>query len=245
MKDEGRSNAGTGERCQVRGVREFPLSPSTYHPSPITGLTLVELLVTTSLMALVGGTAVSALVGGVRVWQRALQVGMHEETILVAGRRMDRDLHNLRRCALVPVEGAYDRFSFAGADRQNHDDPSALLEIGRVGYFLRSRDHVLCRSFVPYRLMHGVRLTDQCQPVLEGVQRMRVRYYGTDSERGALRWSEHWKEAEPPLAVQIELGVAPERGAVSSHTFVVSLTTHQRSPEAVAAEAAEAAVHAP
>ena len=61
------SNAGIGERCQVRGVREFPLSPSTYHLSPITGLTLVEILISVALLASAAVLVMQALAKGAYV----------------------------------------------------------------------------------------------------------------------------------------------------------------------------------
>jgi prepilin-type N-terminal cleavage/methylation domain-containing protein len=186
------------------------------------GFTLVELLVTTSLMALVGGAAVSALAGGVKVWQRAVELGTHEEAALMAFRWMERDLHHLRPFALVPFAGAHDRCSFASVDREDRDAESQE-EIGRVGYFLQGRSHLLCRSFVPYRLMRGTRLTERCQPVLEGVTHVRFRYLGAPSGPGAGGWVGRWDADEPPLAVRIELSVQAGKREESHHAAVVSL----------------------
>ena len=226
MKNE----QGARGKGQGAGVFHESHAPRPTSHAPTRGLTLVELLVTTSLMALVGGAAVSALAGGVRVWERAKALGTQEESVLVAARWIERDLHNVRHSTLVPFEGMYNSWSFGIADRRNRDDAQAPKELGRVGYFLQSHEHVLCRSFVPYQLMHEARLGSHCQSVLEGVSTIRVKYYGVDPERGSLGWSEHWKAVAPPLAVRVDVDPMGRTQEAPKHTFVISLALHQPSP---------------
>ena len=185
------------------------------------GFTLVELLVTTSLMALVGGAMVAALAGGMSVWERASQMGTGQQASLIAFEWMRRDLSNARRFHPVPFEGAYDRYTFAAAERAAVDVPMPQ-EIGRLGYFLDERRHVLCRSFVPYRLMRGERLTDRCQAVLEDVARVRFGYFGTQEKGGEPEWSGHWDVEGEPLAVKLELVVQSGRQPPATHTMVIA-----------------------
>ena len=105
------------------------------------GFTLLELLVTTSLMALVGGATVASLGGGIRVWERTVKFGSRQQSVLLAFDRLRRDLQNVRRFHLVPFKGEYDAFQVAAVEGQD--------ELGARGYFLDERRHLLCRSFVP------------------------------------------------------------------------------------------------
>ena len=206
------------------------------------GFTFVELLVTTSLMALVGAATVAALSGGVRVWERARESAGGGRSSLVAFDRLRRDVRNVRRFTPVPFDGAYDQFEAAAVEASNKEatpigsDDSVsqetqiiaddirgyprkdqrasashranmsqyppIPELGRLGYYLDERRHVLCRSFVPYRLMRRERLTDRCQAVLEDVARLRFRYFGTLREDDEPEWMEHWDLAQPPLAIE-------------------------------------------
>ena len=186
------------------------------------GFTLVELLVTTSLMALVGAAAVAALAGGIRVWERAHETGLDHPACLIAFDRLRRDLHNTRRFKPVPFEGTYDQYAAAAVERADRDSTQPD-EIGRLGYFLDERHHLLCRSFVPYRLVRRERLTDRCQAVLEDVTRIRFSYFGADEERGTTEWVEHWHATEPPLAVKCTLTIHRPHQEPVPQTLLVSL----------------------
>lgn len=186
------------------------------------GFTLVELLVTTSLMALVGGATVAALAGGVRVWERAAELGIHRQNALLAFEHIRRDTQNARRFAPVPFEGAYDQVAFAAVD----DDPSGptgAAELGRLGYFLDQRNHVLCRSFVPYRLMRRVRLTERCRAVGDEVTRVRFAFFGPEEAHGTARWVERWRSSDPPMAVRVELSVLGGDQRATAYSWVISL----------------------
>lgn len=196
--------------------------PPHKRAAPRAGVTLVELLVTVSLMALMGAAIVAVLSGGLRVWQRARTFGTQGQFALLAVDRLRRDLHNVRRSARIPFEGAYDRCAFAAAG-QSAVDGSPLPEMGRLGYFLDEPRRRLCRSFVPYRLMRTRDLTDRCQPVLEDVTRARFSYRGSSTDTQPSDWSEHWDALLPPRAVKIALTVQPPREPAAVHTAVIVL----------------------
>ena len=187
------------------------------------GLTLVELLITTALMAFIGAVTVAALSGGVGVWERAAAYGTQQESSNLAFDRVRRDLRNATIFTPVPFTGAYDQCSFARVDHEPSSGDS-VLELGRVGYFLDERHHLLCRSFVPYRLMKRYRVTERCEPILEGVMRLRFRYYGAEDPAGTPAWTEHWSSPRPPLALQADCQVAAGNARqTATRTVVIAL----------------------
>ena len=184
------------------------------------GFTLVELLITTSLMALVGGATVASLAGGVKVWERA-ELGMTDQWALVAFTRMRRDLQNVRPFRPVPFDGTYDRYAFAAVDRNDPAD-SGPEEIGRLGYFLDEHRHLLCRSFTPYRLMRGVRLAERCHTTLEHVEQFRCRYFGAQTKGGEADWTKHWQAQRLPVAVNCDVTLSALPNPVT-HSLLVYL----------------------
>ena len=182
------------------------------------GFTLVELLVTASLMTLVGGACVAALTGGVNVWQRARQYQTHDEPALIAFEQMQRDLQNVRRFLPIPPEGRTDRYAFAAVSRGGVDGGH---ELGHLSYFLDRRLQAVCRSFVPFRRMNRSRPQEACRPVMDGVMRLRFSYFG--KQDGELRWSPSWDSPDPPAAVKVSVQMGEGRGPTNSYSFVVSL----------------------
>ena len=190
---------------------------------------MVELLVTTALMAMVGMVSVAALAGGVRVWRRTSEYRLSEQARLIAFDQMRRDLYNLRHSSLVLFEGEYDRCRFADVERL-HPEEDLPEDLGEVGYFLNRSEGSLCRSFVPYRLMEHKRVTDHCHAILEGVKRIRFSYFGLDPDKGTTGWTKHWESNEPPLAVKASVLIETD-DPKSSSTIVVVLPTVTLSKE--------------
>jgi type II secretory pathway pseudopilin PulG len=200
-------------------------------------LTLVEVLVATSLMAMVGGAVVSALAGGVNVWERAQAVGTTTASAAIAGEWVQRELRNARRSTLVLFDGEPGACRFAAVGlRVREPDPSrrrASLEpeepprmeqpeLGRVAYAFKAQTSQLCRSFVPYPLLGRGVAAQRCQVILEGVKRVRFQYYGKDAT-GEGRWTPRWKAPGPPEAVRVEMEMAESLPGQAAYSFVVYL----------------------
>ena len=185
------------------------------------GLTLVELLVTVALMALVAGACAATFAGGLRVWERLAALGARQAWVPVAFDEIRRDLHRVRRFKPIPFAGRYDRVSFPALVAAIGADGVEADEIGQRGYFFDSARRRLCQSAQPYRRLRHDRLTDACSPVLTDVERVRMSYYGVDPDSGVNGWSGSWSGPEPPLAVKIE--VTPEARDAETQTLLVQL----------------------
>ncbi len=181
--------------------------------------TLVELLVTTSLLALVGAAAVAALAGGLRVWNRAAEFGTQQQATLIALKRMRDDLQSFRHFHPIHFDGVYNEYAYPAVG-QERPEADGLAEIGRAGFFLDERQHLLCRSFVPYRRIREVRVTDHCHPILEGVTRLRFEYFGRQAD-GTVRWADQWDATSPPLAVKWDLTLQEGRAPAVTQTSSV------------------------
>ena len=134
------------------------------------GFTLLELLVTVSLMALIAATCVGALEAGLRVWRRAAIVGTNDQAVLLAFERIRKDVESARRFAPVPFDGRLEELTFAATGRVALKDTEGPRELGRLGYYVDQRNHLLCRSFMPYRSMKRSRLLGSLMP---GMRRSR------------------------------------------------------------------------
>ena len=188
------------------------------------GFTLVELLVTVTLVGLVGATVVAAISGCIRVWEQVSAEGREEEWIRVAFDQIRRDLRSTRRFAPVPFDGAYDEVSFPAIVPMELRDGGTLDVIGRTGYYFNSYRGILCRDQQPYQLVGRVGLKDRCHPVLTGVKRVKFSFYQPATETTGGGWSGAWSAAEPPLAVKVEVGYHERAtGPLKTQTLLVYL----------------------
>lgn len=168
-------------------------------------MTLVELLVTLALSALVLATVIATLIGGFRIWERIQAQGRRSQWAHVAFDQIRRDLHNMRRFRRIPFEGTYEEFSFPAMVSSEGAQGEPVVELGAVTYYLDATQRRLCRSETPYRHLRNAGARARCTPVLEGVERWRVMYYIADRESQASRWVERWSAPEVPLAVKMQI----------------------------------------
>ena len=201
------------------------------------GLTLVELLVTSALMALVAGASVATLSGGFKVWQRLQTLGQQSQWIEVAFDEMRRDFRNARRFSLIPFKGTYNQVSFPTLVEVRTDADVSWQEIGRTGYYLDRRDRRLCRSQHPYRVIRRRRLQDACVSVMSDVERLTFSYYRFDRDTETYAWTNSWSSSEPPLAVKMEIGHRdPATRRIMTRSLLVQLPA---APRPVPADADE------
>ena len=187
-------------------------------------MTLVELLVTLALSALVIAAVIVTLVGGFRVWERIQGEGRQRQWLQIAFDQVRRDLVNVRRFQPVEFDGTYDMVSFPAIVSADAADGERLEELGVVSYFLDQTHHQLCRSQTPYRRLRRARLRSGCVPVLQEVNRLRWSYYGPELHGTTSQWVEHWSAPEPPLAVKMQIGyddATTKRSA--TETLVIAL----------------------
>ena len=188
------------------------------------GFTLVEMLVTLSMLALVGMTAVAILSGGLRVWERLQNQETVGQQVSLALESVRREIHNAQLFRPIPFKGEYDSFSFPALVERVLEDGTVLQEVGRVGFFLDEGRNQLCRSRLPYRLLRGILLRENRAPLVGGIQRLRFSYYGEDLSTGDFAWKDSWFFEEPPLAVKMELGYRETpKGKILTRLLIVGL----------------------
>lgn len=175
-------------------------------PRPQSGFTLVELLVTMSLVTTVLLVLFSILSGGVRVWERIVCGSVSEQEFSVASVQLRSGIRGYHPFSPIPFKGSSDEFSFAALLLQPDEDALELLyEPGRRSFYFDRRQKQLCRAEQFYRGMRRADARGVCRPVLEQVESVRFRYYAYDSKNKSFAWNSQWKSEDPPLAVQAEV----------------------------------------
>lgn len=179
----------------------------------------MELLIVVSLLALIGGVTVAALSGGLKVWRRAMSIGVTRQAALITADALRHDLLSLRTFAPLGFEGGPEEFSAPAVARETPGAP--VEELGRLGYYFDRLERRVCRSFVPYRLTARERLRARCDAVLDHVEDVSFAYLGETGATGG--WVERWREPTRPVAVRFTVVGSAEHGRGDAHTLVVAL----------------------
>lgn len=197
------------------------------------GLSLVELVVSLSLVAMISGSTMATLSGGLAVWDRIQQHGVQQQWFQVAFEGLRRDLRSMRRFEPIGFTGDYDAVSFpavlgaGGALTATEGN-----ELGCVAYFFDSGRQRLCRSRIPYRRFASTRIKSACEPMLEGIRSIRFSYYVQEEHGSSFRWTGRAEGPEPPLAVKMEIRYDTTQ---ASSSFTTATTTSLMVPIPIAA----------
>lgn len=164
------------------------------------GFTLIEVLISASLVVVMGATVVGLIMGGLRVWQRTDTLGTREAWVQVAFDQWRRELRSMAHFKPIPFTGAYDSCAFAST----HNDT-----LGATRYYFDSPRQRLCRTQQPYPQWRARRETS-CSALLQDVQQVRFSYYAPRTETGGGTWAGAWAASDaPPQAVKLTVTYRP------------------------------------
>lgn len=145
------------------------------------GLTLVEVLLTVSLVAVVSLAIFHALANGLKLWQRSNAFAL-EEDVAIFFAKLESDLKNSFVYFPWPFEGKETRLTFPTlmilpADKVKTAGQLVYeRQMGRVEYFWDAADETIYVRQANY----GLAMKDEFfpeRPVLTGVSKVRFEYY--------------------------------------------------------------------
>lgn len=163
-------------------------------------MTLIELLVTMTILSVISMAIYASLNSGLKIWKRINQPMAHEDLDVF----FDRFGHDLRNCARftgIPFVGAPERVEFPAilpGPRFGGD------VIGRVIYAYDPQGKILTRSQQDFSQIYSGEESSKAQPIPD-LGSVKFRYYVYDKETKEYSWQEDFLEGNFPAAVRIEL----------------------------------------
>lgn len=181
------------------------------------GMTLIELLITLTILSVISLAIYASLNSGLKIWKRINQQMAHEDLDIF----FDRFGHDLRNCARftgLTFTGTQERVEFPTTL------PSPRLGgdvIGRVSYAYDPQSKTLIRVQQDFSQIYSGEESSKIQPVPD-LGSVKFRYYVYDKQTKEYSWREDFWEEDFPLAVRIELesGDGPQ---AQSFTRTVSI----------------------
>lgn len=166
--------------------------------------TLIELLITASIVSIIGLALFSTLAGGINVYRHFAGRLRTEQDVLIALEKMKRDLSNAFYFSGIDFVGGRDRVSFAGM---------VNMKPGRISYYYDG----LSRALVKKEEDYAAALSETggaggiVREQSSSIEDVKFSYFYFNPETKRYEWKNNWfqsKEEEenmPPLGVKAEL----------------------------------------
>jgi len=169
------------------------------------GLTLIELLVTLSLLSVTMMIAFSIFSGGSRIWQRSQCESNQALEASVLFQDLRVHLRSYQAFSKLEFKGEPDQVTVPALVPSSRRNADGVMEPAQIIYYLKGDEGILCRATQPYRLIRKNRYKElACTQLMSGVEKMRFHYYGYNETSKDHQWRSSWDESLP-LAIKVEL----------------------------------------
>lgn len=171
------------------------------------GFTLIEILVTLSIMAIIAGAIFSTLAGGINVYKRVKTLTGERADILLSLEKLEEDLNNVFIMSGIGFTGDAKKVVFpklisASCLRPGEDK----TPLGKASYYFDDRSSALFKEEQGYARAVSKSNESECAPErLASVKDLTFSYYYFDAETKGYEWRDSWSaENSLPLGVKIE-----------------------------------------
>lgn len=173
----------------------------------LTGFTLIEIIISGTIISLVAIGVYSVFASGIDVWQRGRANRSYERNIRLVCEKLTRDLRNTFRFSNITLEGEEDSITFAALIENSQDGEIPQYEVGRISYFLNDND-VFCRKKETYPELSQDGTMGLVNELIPNISELNFRYCYLDNATGNYKWKDSWtrnRQDSIPKAVRIEL----------------------------------------
>jgi len=176
------------------------------------GFTLLELLITTSLIALMGLAIYSTFARGVTIWERGNKTNIGEQEARFILDSLAKELRNSFKFSGVEFSGTKSGISFPTYVNTAGIAQDPKWEVGKVSYFYDSGKKSFFRRQASYIDLFQEDLPEAKEVVFQ-VEDLEISYYFFDTIGKTYNWKDSWADKENfPLGVRIALTVGTGEG---------------------------------
>ena len=188
----------------------------------VRGFTLVELVLVSLLVVMIGVTVFAVFSNGVKIWKR-LSISLPEEDIYVFFEKLSADLENSFIFSKAPLTGEGNAIVFATVVRSPGEHNPSSMDIARVSYAFDSADGAILRRQDDFSAITKAKAGD-ARSVARGIDSVTFTYYYFDQIAQEYEWKENWRtdmfqeeEYTLPIAVRVvvEFGGRKDRRSLT------------------------------
>ena len=172
------------------------------------GFTIIELIITTTLMAVVGAAITAVFMRGLQVWERARMSNQLELDAKFSLEKMAKELRNTYAFQGIPFSGKESEVSFPSYVQRVDAEKSVPREIGTISYFMNSSEKALMRLQKPYDELFQHFQEPQAKVALSPIEGFKVQYYHFNMTLKLYEWKDSWEEpGHAPLGIRFVLTI--------------------------------------
>jgi hypothetical protein len=180
-------------------------------------LTLMEILITTAILSLVGVAIYSTFANGLAIWKRANIINRGGNNLRLALEKINSEIRNTYNFSQIPFEGKREFISFPALIQGEKD---LRYRPGQISYIFDPGEGALFKEKKSYSQIY------QDKPVkrelaIEGLKDIIFSFCYLDSVSETYRWKDDWNPEEQdslPKAVKIEFIL--EKGSGKKSEFI-------------------------
>ena len=171
--------------------------------------TLIELLISATLMALVSVAVYSVFSNGMMAWHRGNRDRIYLWNIRQINQKLTEELRNVFKFSNIAFEGTKDSIRFpALIPVVLAEGKKSYNEVGRIAYFYDKKKAILYKEEKTYQEVFSKDKIDRRKIVIRHVKKLEFSYCYFDNATGKYKWKDDWKIEEQssiPQAVKIKL----------------------------------------
>ena len=182
------------------------------------GFTLMELVISSFLVALIGLAVYNVFTTGLRLWGRTYTVGMHKEDVLISLERIARDVRSQLRFQGIGFNGGTDNLSFAALIPDFSDPPTGeagssepIYRPGRVRYYFNPATGQVLRSQTTYQQLVSIPSSNDSgvvsKELISNVRGFKCNYYFYNTKENKWGWSNSCSGDTLPRAVRVSITI--------------------------------------
>jgi prepilin-type N-terminal cleavage/methylation domain-containing protein len=190
----------------------YYLNPERCTLNPVKGFTLIELMVSASILGMIGLVILTTFASGFHVFERVQAYGGLQADILLSLEEMERDLGSTFAFTGMAFEGEAKRITFPAVIEVVEvieDEEAIASSVGQISYYLKgdTDQKILMRDEWNYSQAAAKNKSeDDRSGFFIYVKDLEFSYYSVDEETREGSWEESWAEEEAlPAAVKIKL----------------------------------------
>ena len=186
------------------------------------GFTLIEIMVATSILGVIGLTILTTFASGLHVFERVQTFGGPQADVLLALEEMEKDIRNVFPYSTIAFKGDTQSITFPTVIETFETidgEEEVVSSIGKVSYYIANVTYIneitkgLIRAQHNYsQAITGVEAPEDQSETLASIEDLAFEYYFYNEDTEEYGWQSLWSAEEENLLSGVKIAVTYKDG---------------------------------